>query len=109
MEACDGRPLPTGRVIARTVDCDSFQDARAFVANGDERGPQMALIAPGTYRINPLLFRIELANVIDIPDNKVGVVTTREGARFATIEVVDMFEVPIAHVGVQRPHGQRPC
>jgi len=147
VEACDGKPMPTGRVIARRVACDSFQDARAFLTNGGERGPQMALIGPGTYRINPLLFRVELAAVIDIPDNKVGVVTTREGAplakgeiagltvdghnlfqdpqafidnhgtkglqeqvllsgryfinpRFATLEVVDMFEVPIAHVGV---------
>jgi len=147
VEACDGKPLPTGRIIAREVPCDSFQDARAFLANGGERGPQMALIGPGTYRINPLLFRVELANAIDIPDNKVGVVTTREGCalakgeiagltveghnmfqspqafidnhgtkglqeqvllsgryfinpRFATIEMVDMFEVPIAHVGV---------
>jgi uncharacterized membrane protein YqiK len=147
VEACDGKPLPTGRIIARQVPCDSFQDARAFLANGGERGPQMALIGPGTYRINPLLFRVELANAIDIPDNKVGVVTTREGCalakgeiagltveghnmfqspqafidnrgtkglqeqvllsgryfinpRFATIEMVDMFEVPIAHVGV---------
>jgi uncharacterized membrane protein YqiK len=147
VEACDGRPLPTGRIIARKVACDSFQDARAFLTNGGERGPQMALVGPGTYRINPLLFRVELTAVIDIPDNKVGVVTTREGAplakgeiagltvdghnlfqdpqafidnhgtkglqeqvllsgryfinpRFATIEVVDMFEVPIAHVGV---------
>ena len=55
VEACDGRPLPTGRVIARKVPCDSFQDARAFLLNGGERGPQMALITPGTYRINPLL------------------------------------------------------
>jgi uncharacterized membrane protein YqiK len=147
VEACDGKPLPTGRIIARQVPCDSFQDARAFLANGGERGPQMALMGPGTYRINPLLFRVELANAIDIPDNKVGVVTTREGCalakgeiagltveghnmfqnpqafidnhgtkglqeqvllsgryfinpRFATIEMVDMFEVPIAHVGV---------
>jgi uncharacterized membrane protein YqiK len=147
VEACDGKPLQTGRVIARSVACDAFQDARAFLTNGGERGPQMALVGPGTYRINPLLFRVELAAVIDIPDNKVGVVTTREGAplakgeiaglpvdghnmfqspqafidnhgtkglqeqvllsgryfinpRFATLEIVDMFEVPIAHVGV---------
>lgn len=147
VEACDGRPLPMGRIIARQVKCESFQDARAFLRNGGERGPQMALIGPGTYRINPLLFRVELANAIDIPDNKIGVVTTREGCslakgeiagltveghdmfqnpqafldnhgtkglqeqvllagryfinpRFATIEIVDMFEVPIANVGV---------
>jgi hypothetical protein len=39
----------------------------------------MAIIAPGTYRINPFLFSVQLADAVDIPDNKVGVVTTREG------------------------------
>ena len=147
IEARDGSPLGGGRVIARHVECDSFQDARAFMEGGGERGPQMALVAPGTYRINPFLFSVRLTDVIDIPDNKVGVVTTREGMAlpageiagpvidghnmyqspqafidrhgskglqeqvllagryfinpsFATIELVDLTEVPIAHVGV---------
>ena len=147
IEARDGKPLSGGRVIARHVECDSFQDASAFIAGGGERGPQMAIIAPGTYRINPFLFSAQLADALDIPDNKVGVVTTREGLSlaageiagpvieghnmfqspqvfvngkgskglqeqvllagryfinpcFATIELVDMTEVPIAHVGV---------
>src|SRR5271170_4225287 len=147
IEARDGKPLSGGRVIARHVDCDSFQDAPAFMSGGGERGPQMALIAPGSYRINPFLFSVQLADALDIPDNKVGIVTTREGLAlasgeiagpvieghnmfqspqvfidgrgskglqeqvllagryfinpsFATIELVDMTEVPIAHVGV---------
>jgi uncharacterized membrane protein YqiK len=147
IEARDGKALTGGRVIARQVECDSFQDALAFMNNGGERGPQMAIVAPGTYRINPYLFAVTLADAVDIPDNKVGVVTTREGfslpageiagpvidghnmfqspqvfvdgkggkglqeqvllagryfinPRFATIEMVDMTEVPIAHVGV---------
>jgi uncharacterized membrane protein YqiK len=147
VEARDGRPLPSGRVIARQVECDSFQDAQAFMSGGGERGPQMALVTPGTYRINPALFSVQLADVVDIPENKVGIVTTREGQplqsgeiagptvaghdmfqspqafvdakgskglqeqvllggryfinpRFATVEIVDMVEVPIAHVGV---------
>jgi uncharacterized membrane protein YqiK len=147
VEARDGRPLAAGRVIARQVQCDSFQDAQAFITGGGERGPQMAVITPGTYRINPALFSVQLADAIDIPENKVGIVTTREGLpleageiagpvvsghdmfqspqafvdakgskglqeqvllggryfinpRFATVEVVDMVEVPIAHVGV---------
>ena len=147
IEARDGIPLSGGRVIARHVDCDSFQDGPAFIAGGGERGPQMALIAPGSYRINPFLFSVQLAEALDIPDNKVGIVTTREGLAlsageiagpvvaghnmfqspqvfvdgkgskglqeqvllagryfinpsFATIELVDMTEVPIAHVGV---------
>ena len=147
IEARDGKPLSGGRVIARHVESDSFQDASAFIAGGGERGPQMAVIAPGTYRINPFLFSVQLADALDIPDNKVGIVTTREGLSlaageiagpviaghnmfqspqifvdgkgskglqeqvllagryfinpcFATIELVDMTEVPIAHVGV---------
>ncbi len=147
IEARDGNPLPSGRVIARHVECDSFQDAQAFMAGGGERGPQMSVIGPGTYRINPFLFSVQLADVIDVPDNKIGIVTTRDGAplaageiagpvveghelfqnpqafldagghkglqeqvllagryfinpRFATVEIVDMVEVPIAHVGV---------
>ena len=44
IEARDGKPLSGGRVIARHVECDSFQDAPAFMANGGERGPQMAVI-----------------------------------------------------------------
>ena len=146
-EARDGKPLPPGRVIARQVECNSFQDASAFIACGGERGPQASVIAPGTYRINPFMFLVQLADAVDIEDNKVGVVTTREGAalspgeiagpvvdghnmfqspqvfidgkgckglqeqvllagryfinpRFATVETVDMTEVPIAHVGV---------
>lgn len=41
VEACDGKPLVRGRLVAREVDCGSFQDARTFLTNGGERGPQM--------------------------------------------------------------------
>src|SRR5580693_8012001 len=61
VESCDGQPLPGGRIIARQVDCDAFQDARAFLENNGQRGPQMQIIPPGTYRINPLLFTVTLA------------------------------------------------
>jgi uncharacterized membrane protein YqiK len=147
VESRDGKPLANGRIIARQVDCNSFQDGQAFMDHGGERGPQMALIAAGTYRINPFMFEVALADVIDVPDDKVGVVMTREGTplaageiagptisghnmfqnpqsfvtgggskglqeqvllagryfinpRFATVELVDMAEVPIANVGV---------
>ncbi len=64
VEACDGRALGGGRIVARQVECDSFQDARAFLVNGGERGPQMSLIASGTYRINPLLFKLTVVDVV---------------------------------------------
>src|SRR5215471_20437899 len=44
VESCDGAPLPSGRIIAQQVNCDAFQDARAFLQNGGQRGPQMEVI-----------------------------------------------------------------
>lgn len=147
VEARDGMALPAGRVIAKEIQCDAYQDGSAFLEKGGERGPQSGIVGPGSYRINPVLFDVQQAEAVDIPDNKVGIVTTREGKplekgeiagpevpghnmfqnpdtfllhggckglqeqvllagryfinpRFATVEVVDMTEVPIAHVGV---------
>ena len=77
--AKDGAELETGRILARKVECDSFQDAGAFLANGGRKGRQTAIVAPGSYRINTLLFEIELTEMTFIPDNAVGVVTTMEG------------------------------
>lgn len=147
VEARDGQALSGGRIIGKQVACDSFQDAQAFMSKGGERGPQMTIIPQGKYRINPRLFKVSMAAVQDVPDNKVGIVTTREGASlktgeiagsevpghnlfqdpqafvdnggtkglqeqvllagryfinpmFATVEIIDMTEVPIASVGV---------
>ena len=77
--AKDGSELETGRILARRVDCDSYQDAKAFLENGGRKGRQTAIIAPGSYRINTLLFNVELTDITMIPDNAVGVVTTAEG------------------------------
>lgn len=87
VEARDGMPLVAGRVLARRVDCDSFQNARAFLSGNGERGPQITVIPPGTYRINTALFSVELVRVLEIEDNKVGIVTTREGQPLVTGEI----------------------
>ncbi len=145
--AKDGSELETGRILGRKVECDSFQDAEAFLANGGRKGRQTAFIAPGSYRINTFLFELELTDMTMIPDNAVGVVTTAEGKPleegqiagkvieghnkfqdadlflenngykglqeqvilagsyflnpwFAKLEMVNMTEIPIGHVGV---------
>lgn len=79
VEAKDGVPLGSGRVLAKYVDSDSFQDARKFIEQGGERGPQMTIIPPGTYRINTALFTVAEEPVLEIPDNRVGIVTVKEG------------------------------
>lgn len=77
--AKDGAELETGRILGRKVDCDSFQDAEAFLHNGGRKGRQTSIIAPGSYRINTFLFEVELTDMTMIPDNAVGIVTTAEG------------------------------
>jgi uncharacterized membrane protein YqiK len=105
VEAKDGKPLSGGRIIGRHVECDSFQDAQAFVDRSGERGPQMSIIPQGQYRINPKLFTVTMEDVIDIPDNMVGIVTTKEGEPLTSGEIAgqevaghDMFQNPQAFV-----------
>src|SRR5215813_2672895 len=77
--AKDGAELETGSILGRKVNCDSFQDAEAFLKNGGRKGRQTAIIAPGSYRINTFLFDVDVTDMVTIPDNAVGVVTTAEG------------------------------
>jgi len=87
VEARDGKPLSSGRVLAKAVDCNSYQNTRAFLANGGERGPQITVIPPGTYRINTAMFTVLPAEVLEIPDNSVGIVTTKDGTPLPTGEI----------------------
>lgn len=77
--ARDGAELEIGRILARKVDCDSFQDAEAFLTNGGRKGRQTAIVPPGSYRINTFLFEVEIVDMTNIPENAVGIVTTMEG------------------------------
>src|SRR6186713_512321 len=77
--AKDGAELETGAILARKVECDTFQSAEAFLKAGGRKGRQTDIIAPGSYRINTLLFDVEVTDLVSIPDNAVGVVTTMEG------------------------------
>lgn len=77
--AKDGVELDRGRVLAPAVACDSFQDAVAFLENGGRKGRQAGYLTAGTYRINTFLFDISLAEMTQIEDNKVGIITTLDG------------------------------
>jgi len=87
VESRGGKPLSNGRVLARKVECDCYQNVRAFLENGGERGPQIAIIPPGTYRINTAFFGVMSANVVQIEDNMIGIVTTQDGKSLPTGEI----------------------
>jgi uncharacterized membrane protein YqiK len=79
VEAKDGAPIAVGRVLGKRVPSDSYQNARSFLTGGGERGPQLAVIPPGNYRINTALFSVRPCPAIEIPADKIGVVETMEG------------------------------
>jgi uncharacterized membrane protein YqiK len=75
----DGKEIPTGRILARKVASDNFQDATAFLDNGGQKGRQTAFITTGSYRINIFLFEIVIADQIKIFENMIGIVTALDG------------------------------
>lgn len=80
VESRAGKALDSGRILAKAIDCDAFQDTRAFLQQGGQRGPQLAILTPGTYRINTAVFNIKLEVAKSVPESKVGIVTTLDGA-----------------------------
>ena len=60
--ARDGEALPPEHTLARSVPCNNFQDARAFLTVDEkmgrrgQRGRQLAILREGAYAINPSLF-----------------------------------------------------
>jgi uncharacterized membrane protein YqiK len=56
--ARDGTPLPPTQTLGRCIDCNRFQDARAFIVNGGQRGRQRDILREGVYAINTALFVI---------------------------------------------------
>ena len=90
--AAAGSAIPAERILGKVVLCDNFQDARKFLLNGGEKGRQLGLLTGGTYRINPALFQIILADnaenhgmtadqlaITRIKSDMVGIVTTLDG------------------------------
>src|SRR5262245_53649734 len=54
--ARDGSPLPPTQTLGRTIECNHFQDAEAFLKNGGQRGRQRAILREGVFAINLALF-----------------------------------------------------
>ncbi len=90
--AADGAPIPPERILGKVVDCDNFQNARKFLANGGEKGRQLGILTAGTYRINLAQFKIITSNnapaygmssqdllVYTVEPDQVGIVTTMDG------------------------------
>ncbi|MDB5237463.1 MAG: domain / Band 7 family protein [Parcubacteria group bacterium] len=147
VEARDGKELTPGRIFAASVPSDSFQNAERFLKGEGQRGPQINVMPPSTYRVNTSVFDVEIVPAFEVPQNKIGIVTMSDGIplntgeiagkiieghngfqdgdafikkggnkglqeqvlmpgtyylnpRLVSVELVDMFRVPIGYVGV---------
>lgn len=99
VRAITGAPIPSGNYMARSIDCDLFQDGEAFLRNGGEKGPQLDILPEGEYKINPMLFDVSIVDAIMIEDNEVGYVesvagqpVTRSGGNFGSPVPCDSFQ-----------------
>ena len=99
VRAITGAPIPSGSFMAKAVACDLFQDGEAFLRNGGEKGPQLAILPEGEYKINPHLFEVAEVPAVMIEDDEVGYVesidgkpVTREGGNFGSPVNCDSFQ-----------------
>ncbi len=111
--ANDGAPMTGGRVLGKEVPCGDFQDARAFLVGGGEKGRQLGFLTAGSYRINPALFSVvtkanaahfgvrpDELEVTQVAPDRVGIVTTLDGR---PIPSGDVAGAPVqGHAGFQR-------
>jgi uncharacterized membrane protein YqiK len=85
IESIDGNSIPAGKIFAKVApNHNSFQDSEAFLKNGGEKGPQIEILAPGTYRINPGLFKVRNVASVVIDSGQIGVVTSMDGEPIST-------------------------
>ncbi len=95
-----GASIPPGRILGSFVDCNHFQDARAFLTQGGEKGRQLGILTAGTYRINTALFSVINTNsasehglnpamlrLYKVEPDRVGIVTTLDGAPISEGEI----------------------
>ncbi|MGE5396481.1 MAG: SPFH domain-containing protein [Chitinophagales bacterium] len=80
--ANDGDPLPANELIADSVQGhDNYQNAAAFLSSRGQRGPQLDVLSPGTYYINPYMFAVDPDTAAVINQGEVAVVISNVGKR----------------------------
>ena len=80
VEALDGAPLDPRDYVATPISGhDNFQDCNEFISGGGQRGPQKDILLPGTYYINPLVFKVIPESAKEIQPGEVAVIVSNIG------------------------------
>lgn len=98
--ALDGHVLPSGNVFAPVwKSADEMLDGVKFLSGDGFRGPQLTILTPGNYRLNPRLFRVETKPVTIIAAGEVGVVKANAGDIYAGAEKIVVNGVDVVPQG----------
>ncbi len=80
VESLGGEPMTPGEVVADSpASANNFQDGEAFLKDGGQRGPQTAILAPGTYYINTALFSVTSKPQTQVKQGEVAVLISNHG------------------------------
>src|SRR5262244_3717453 len=93
--AADGAQLDAGRLLGKAITGHrNFQDAEHFIAAEGQKGPQVDILTPGTYRVHtqsapvdrtnegkPGLFYVRLFDATVINENQIGLVEALDGSQ----------------------------
>jgi uncharacterized membrane protein YqiK len=80
VEALDGAQLDPRDYVAQAVTGhDNFQDSNTFITGGGQRGPQKDILLPGTYYINPLMFKVIMESAKEVRPGEVAVIVSNVG------------------------------
>ena len=90
--AKDGQEVENISKLGKVVNCDNFQDAKAFLENGGEIGEQLHILTKGEYFINPQLFQViikknaerfnypsEWFNQIEVKHDEIALIIAKKG------------------------------
>jgi uncharacterized membrane protein YqiK len=89
----EGKPLDEGQIAGRIVEGhNKFQDVDMFMQSGGYKGLQEQVVLAGTYFLNPWFAKVDMVNMLEIPIGHVGVVISYVGA-----EGVDLSGAEFKH------------
>lgn len=98
VEAVDGATVPSGRLLAQeTLGHENFEKADVFIKNGGQKGRQLQVLMPGSYRINTMMFKVKTDTPwIKIGSDDIGIVTVLEGEPITDPSKIAADEIDLA-------------
>jgi uncharacterized membrane protein YqiK len=113
----DGKPLEPSQTLASNAKADNFENVRAFLEDGGQKGPQRKVLREGTYAINLAQFIVltvqgTMALNLDKSENALfakmsEVIRTRNGFLPVVIkDDLDRLGIVTTHDGPALPPGE---